>query len=407
MVLPPAASAQPNAIASRAPRRRASRCTLMFVAGSSHRAAEHAGDAAVEAWCESEDTPAVSMPPTGAACRLIEETADDVEALKVMLEMEACLASCGTSAAAEVPQLEAYAANRAAWRRLLGGAGCVLPPRVVQDPRAECPRLDVPFVTDECGSVPIIPDGLEQTIDAYLPARPREEHEDETPDFGYDGSGKLAASWLNQEGVRMTLRAADADGRRYWAAFSCDQLRQPAWWPAAATGAGGVGSGPGSVPLYDQVIVGRGATGIGLHADAYGHGSERKLVATCLTIARGSKHVLLLPPACAKPGAPTMPDDAWADVAASFPFAPTPATLRRIAEAGGFLFRMRAVSEAEGRSLALFLPAGWLHWLVGDGRGDGSEVVAGEESSSAHGWHALYGGSFFPDCHVHGVNAAA
>ena len=57
---------------------------------------------------------------------------------------------------------------------------------------------------------------------------------------------------------------------------------------------------------------------------------------------------------------------------------------------------MRAVSEADGRSLALFLPAGWLHWLVGDGRG----VEGDDGGGSAHGWHALYGGSFFPDYHV-------
>ena len=375
----------------------------MFVAGSSHRAAEHAGDAAVEVWCESEDTPAASL--TGAPSRLIEDTADDAASLQALLVLDAPGADApGTpGAGCSYGMLEAYAANRAAWRRLLGGAGCVLPPRVLQDPRAECPRLDVPFVTAQCGSVPVVPDRLEQTIEAYLPARPREEHDDEAPDFGYDGSGKLAASWLNQEGVRMTLRAADAEGRRYWAAFACDQLRQPPWWPPAAAGAGGVGSGPGSVPLYDQVIVGRGATGIGLHADAYGHGPERKLVATCLTIARGSKHVLLLPPACARPGEPTKPDDAWADVAASFPFAPPPATLRRLVEAGGFLFRMRAVSEADGRSLALFLPAGWLHWLVGDGRGDDGDDGGG----GAHGWHALYGGSFFPDCHVPGADAGA
>ena len=64
-------------------------------------------------------------------------------------------------------------------------------------------------------------------------------------------------------------------------------------WPAAACGTGGVGPGRGSVPSYEQVIVGRGATGIGMHADAYGLGEARRLVSTCLTICRGCKRVLL------------------------------------------------------------------------------------------------------------------
>ena len=53
------------------------------------------------------------------------------------------------------------------------------------------------------------------------------------------------------------------------------------------------------MPSYEQVIVGRGATGIGMHADAYGLGEARRLVSTCLTICRGCKRVLLLPPCCA------------------------------------------------------------------------------------------------------------
>ena len=88
--------------------------------------------------------------------------------------------------------------------------------------------------------------------------------------------------------------------------MTCPTLRQPPWWPPVACGPGGVGAGRGSVPFYDQVILGRGATGIGMHADAYsmpadgvggeGGGGEggvpqERLVATCLTIARGCKHV--------------------------------------------------------------------------------------------------------------------
>ena len=49
-----------------------------------------------------------------------------------------------------------------------------------------------------------------------------------------------------------------------------------------------------------------------------------------------------------------------------------------------------------GDFAAAHLPAGWLHWLVGDGDGDAAPAAP-------HGWHVLFGGSFFPDCHeAHG-----
>ena len=92
--------------------------------------------------------------------------------------------------------------QRSTWRDLFGDAGCALPPPVLRDPLSECPRLDAPFVTDDCGALPMgPPDGLEQTLEAYLPARSREEAGFEPPEVGTDGSGKQVASWLNVEGV--------------------------------------------------------------------------------------------------------------------------------------------------------------------------------------------------------------
>ena len=59
-------------------------------------------------------------------------------------------------------------------------------------------------------------------------------------------------------------------------------------------------------------------------------------------------------------------------------------------------------------------PPGWLHWLVGDGAaypaatpsalGDGTAPPA-VPPHVAHGWHALFGGSFFPDCHEFDAHA--
>ena len=48
-------------------------------------------------------------------------------------------------------------------------SGGALPPPFLRDPRSECPRLDTPFVTDEVGGLPVLPDDLEQALAAYLP----------------------------------------------------------------------------------------------------------------------------------------------------------------------------------------------------------------------------------------------
>ena len=136
--------------------------------------------------------------------------------------------------------------------------------------------------------------------------------------------------------------------------------------------------------------------------------------------------VLLLPPSCAHPGAPTQLAEAWCSSAAAeaagatglaeFPFAPSPALLRRVAAVGGYLFCLRPLGNedgwavgarggeaAEGRCLALFLPPGWLHWLVGDGATCRAAAALSSGGvappQGAHGWHALFGGSFFPSCH--------
>ena len=84
-----------------------------------------------------------------------------------------------------------------------------------------------------------------------------------------------------------------------------------------------------------------------------------------------------------------------------------------LASSGGYLFTIAPLSESEG--VALFTPAGWFHWLVGDGAaaptdGDGAAAaaeggaaaegdgVAAEEAAagSASDWHVCFGGSYPP-----------
>ena len=99
-----------------------------------------------------------------------------------------------------MPGLAAYSANRAAWRAACGEehAGGALPPPFLRDPRSECPRLDTPFVTDEVGGLPVLPDDLEQALAAYLPESEAEGGANEAPEVGIDGSGKAAASALRR-----------------------------------------------------------------------------------------------------------------------------------------------------------------------------------------------------------------
>ena len=154
--------------------------------------------------------------------------------------------------------------------------------------------------------------------------------------------------------------------------------------------------GPGSAPTQDQVIFGRGRTGIGIHADKYDTARGRQLCSTCITLVRGRKHVLMLPPSCAVAGKPDV--CAWFGDDDAFPYAPSAELLRRIVEAGGYLFAMEPLSTPgadegdEGEGLALFTPAGWFHWLVGDA--PAAAAAAEADGPPPDDWHVCFGGSY-------------
>ena len=152
----------------------------MFVGGKPDRRAENYGDAAVEVWCEGSGT--APQAPAAAPTH-------------------------PPDLAADMPGLAAYSANRAAWRAACGEehAGGALPPPFLRDPRSECPRLDTPFVTDEVGGLPVLPDDLEQALAAYLPESEAEGGANEAPEVGIDGSGKAAASALRRLGIGIGI----------------------------------------------------------------------------------------------------------------------------------------------------------------------------------------------------------
>lgn len=129
-----------------------------------------------------------------------------------------------------------------------------------------------------------------------------------------------------------------------------------------------------------QIIFGRGNASIGLHTDqdnACAAGS-RAPVATYLAICEGAKACLLLPPAqtLLPPGG----DE-------SLLLEPSPQLLADVRAAGGYFFLLTdepsssgGVSGSEFNATALYMPAGWWHWLVGLSE-----------------WHVVYGGSYYPE----------
>ena len=198
------------------------------------------------------------------------------------------------------PDFSSYIRHRQHFRALLGvdAPGCLLPPPVFRNPRKECPALDRPFLTPQAGAIPVVPECLDDALHAYFTAR-----KDAHPRVDVEELGREVVSWTE---ARRVLQAADADGRRFWCTFHIADMAHPTWYPKACKGASGVGEGPGSAPTQDQIIVGRGRTGIGIHADSYG--PDRELCSCLLTIMRGRKHVVSAP-ACPRlpPPVPACP----------------------------------------------------------------------------------------------------
>ncbi len=108
-------------------------------------------------------------------------------------------------------------------------------------------------------------------------------------------------------------------------------------------------------------------------------------MSTYLAIREGAKLVLLLPP-----HQTLLPDGGDPDLLLH----PTPHFLSDVKAAGGHYFLLEDVktvpgaprgisqsgSDGDWSATALYLPAGWYHWLVG-----------------LTDWHVVYGGSFYPD----------
>ena len=180
----------------------------------------------------------------------------------------------------------------------------------------------------------------------------------------------------------------------------------PSWWPQHAT----------PIPTYEHLIAGTGRVGIGMHRDRYVSRTTgatpttapERLMSTYISLARGVKHVVLLPPtqeggAVAERLGGNLRDEPGGRHGSTqrhFPMRPPPTLLAHVVGAGGYWFDIGAPTGDAGstrddprldadvreyatpsaRAVCVFIPAGWWHWLLSDSE-----------------WHVAWSGSFFPD----------
>ena len=267
------------------------------------------------------------------------------------------------------------------------------------------PGHATPFVSTSAGSLPRgTPNDVDELVGTYLVGGAAKA----PPNIDVDFEPVCCTS--NGE-ARRALTGAAARGASFWAAVHVPGIEHPSWWPQTAR----------PVPGFEHMIVGSGLAGIGMHRDRYcGDGAEaggpprgkaaeaERLVSTYLALGRGRKHVVLLPPTADGASVAESLGGDGCDNAygrqqsqhAKLPARPSPAMLSAVLGSGGFWFDLDADGTGEEKggeeededeesdcedededeaAMALFLPAGWWHWLVGDSP-----------------WHVAWSGSIFP-----------
>ncbi|KAL1523709.1 hypothetical protein AB1Y20_018639 [Prymnesium parvum] len=185
-----------------------------------------------------------------------------------------------------------------------------------------------------------VPNDVHELIEAYL----RGGVTRAVPNIDVEGQ-TLGCASVGE--ARRRLAAAAAARERYWAAVRAP-IEHPDWWP------GGNGAEP--VPGFEHLIVGEGASGIGMHRDRYvEEGRPDRLVSTYLALGRGRKHVVLLPPseegqAVAEALGGIGCDSAYGRTKsqqAQLPTRPHPDLLERVVAAGGFWFDLDVSTPSE------------------------------------------------------------
>lgn len=259
-----------------------------------------------------------------------------------------------------------------------GDSGCVTPL-----PSAH----PLPFLTTSAGAGPAsgVPASLPRYLGLYC-----SNCGDMPPHVVIDDSTQPCYASLSE--ACGAIQQAATERRRLWMLTMLPEMPHPPWWPTRAR----------SISSYEQLIVGCGASSVGMHRDRFRPDREtsasswvatscERLMCTYISLAIGVKHVILLPPTPAGAALAEQiggkdcdePEQRRESARTHFPVRPPPAQLEEVVRAGGFWFDLGALGagpEDDEGAMCLFLPAGWFHWLSADSD-----------------WHVAWSASFFPD----------
>ena len=275
---------------------------------------------------------------------------------------------------------EAYTAAAQASGGSGGGLLPLFPPPLIDmdSTRKALPAsCSTPFLCTSAGTLPRgVPDDVEDLVAGYLVSGVS----DAPPNIDVDFESVECTS--NGQ-ARRTLTAASAEGKRYWAACHVP-IEHPRWWPS--------GKGAMAVPGFEHLIVGEGASGIGMHRDRYREeGRPDRLVSTYLSLGRGRKHVVLLPPTDEGAAVAELLGGLGCDSAygrsssqrVAMPVRPAPELLERVLQCGGFWFDLEAgsagSSDAESSQRGDESPKG-----EGSEPGEASEGDEGCQEQARH-----------------------
>jgi hypothetical protein len=260
------------------------------------------------------------------------------------------------------------------------------PPPFERAPKALFPGCRNPFVSLQSGSIEEVPDDLEECLELYCNAGANDGNK--PPNIDINGENIKAKSLSN---ARRALLQASSAGEMFWAALVVDAISHPVWWPRPKRDNCAC-CDEGDVPNFNQVIIGSGETDIGIHIDnaprpcragapardydmvdakdpqykaCLSAGDNSVHVDTYITMARGCKHVIMLPS-----GGNFFGDKS------PFPRSVDPELMQKILDHGGYFFNLEPIDDQQ--HVTLFTPKGWHHWLLGKSE-----------------WHLIFGASRF------------
>ena len=304
------------------------------------------------------------------------------------------------------------------------------PPPFERAPKALFPGCKTPFVSLQSGRLDAVPNDLEECLDLYCNAGANDGNK--PPNIDVNGENIKTKSLSN---ARRSLMQASSAGEVFWAALVVDSIQHPPWWPRPKKDTCAC-CDDGDVPNFNQVIIGSGETDIGIHIDnapkpcggggggaverdfdlvdiddpQYQHclskGGQPVHVDTYITMARGLKHVIMLPsggnffgeksrfPCSVSPGLMQQILDHKGSVewngSSLGSRSESISTVKCVCERESarshatdgvgddcrYFFKLEPVDDEQ--HVTLFTPKGWHHWLLGQAE-----------------WHLIFGASRF------------